>query len=83
MLAEARRAPPERLMLNGVIDGEVMAHGQVHLDHRNGVARFGRFVIAPQRRGQGLAAPFARAIIERAFAVPGMVRLELVVYTHN
>jgi RimJ/RimL family protein N-acetyltransferase len=83
MLAEARATPPQRLMFNGVVDGAVVAHGQVHLDHRHGVARFGRFAIAPKRRGQGLAEPFVAGIIDRAFAVPGVVRLELAVYTHN
>jgi RimJ/RimL family protein N-acetyltransferase len=83
MLAEARTTPPGRLLLNGVVDGAVVAHGQAHLDHRHGVARFGRFAVAPARRGEGHAAPFARAVIERAFAVPGMARLELNVYTHN
>lgn len=83
MLAEARATPPGRLMLKGVVDGATVAHGQVHLDHRHGVARFGRFAIAPSARGRGHAVPFVAGIIERAFAVPGMVRLELAVYTHN
>lgn len=83
MLAQARATPPRRLMFNGIVDGDIVAHGQVHLDHRHGVARFGRFAVAPHARGQGFAAPFVEGIIERAFAVPGMVRLELAVYTHN
>lgn len=83
MLAQARTSPPGRLMLAGTIDGVVVGHGQVHLDHRHGVARLGRFAIAPERRGAGLARPFLDWLIARAFAVPGMVRLELSVYTHN
>ena len=39
MLAEARTTPPGRLLLNGVVDGAVVAHGQVHLDHRHGEVR--------------------------------------------
>lgn len=83
MLAEARAIPPGRLMLKGVVDGATVAHGQVHLDHRHGVARFGRFAVAPEARGHGHAEPFVAGIIARAFAVPGVARLELAVYTHN
>lgn len=84
MIAAAEADPPEQWTLAGTMGGETVAHGQVALDRRHGVARLMRIGIAPARRGQGLARPFLRTLIGRVFADPaGYERVELNVYTHN
>jgi RimJ/RimL family protein N-acetyltransferase len=83
MRAEGRGEPPGRLVLAGRDDGALVAHGQIVLDHRHGVARLARLAIAPERRGAGLGRVFVGGLVERAFAVPGIVRLELNVFTQN
>ncbi|HEX4767089.1 MAG TPA: GNAT family protein [Lichenihabitans sp.] len=83
MLAECEGSPPARLSWTGRLDGRMVAHAQVAFDARHGVALLSRVAIAPEARGQGLAAPFLDSIIDRAFAVTGVERLELNVYTFN
>ena len=83
MLAESEGSPPARLSWTGRLDGRMAAHAQVAFDARHGVALLSRVAIAPDARGRGLAAPFLDGIIDRAFAVTVVERLELNVYTFN
>jgi RimJ/RimL family protein N-acetyltransferase len=83
MLREGRGDPPARWLFSGVVEGEIAGHCQAALDWRHGVARLGRVAVNPVCRGQGLAAPFLRQVIERVFADPAFERIELNVYTFN
>lgn len=83
MAAEEATIPPRRLCRVGILDGAIIGHAQLALDHVNGIARLGRVAIAPQRRGEGLAVPFLDAMIDLAFSMPDIERLELFVYTFN
>lgn len=58
-------------------------HIQVALDWRNGVARIGRVMIAPEMRGKGLALPLLKAAVRQAFSNPEIERTELNVYSWN
>lgn len=83
MLAEGEGERPRRWSFSGVLDGELVAHAQVALDWRHGVARFARVGIAPAARGRGLAVPFLGEVLERVWALPEIERVELNVYTFN
>lgn len=73
-----------------VVDGEEgvavpapFGHFQIAFDDRTGEGVLGRVIVAPDRRGCGLAASLLRLAIDRAFARRGLHRLELRVYDHN
>lgn len=83
MLEEAARQPPVRLLWVGLEDDAVAAHAQLAIDWRHGLVRLGRVALDPARRGQGLAVPFLAKVRDAAFALPGIERLELYVYTFN
>ena len=82
-LAEAQTVPPTRLCWMAEHDGALVGHAQVGFDWRNGNALLGRVAIAPRARGRGLAAPMLRLVIDEAFALPQIQRMELNVYAWN
>lgn len=84
IMAETRATPPGRLcwMVENSV-GELFGHVQLVLDGKNGVAKVCRVIISPQMRGNGLAAPMVRMVLEKAFSYPGIERAELNVYTWN
>jgi RimJ/RimL family protein N-acetyltransferase len=75
--------PPARLCWMAEKDAALIGHAQLSFDWRNGNAKLCRVGIAPEARGQRLAAPMLRLVIEKAFAFPDIARLELNVYTWN
>ena len=83
MVAESAASPPTRLCWMAEIEGSATGHAQLGLDWRNGVALLSRVAIAPQARCQGLAAPMLQLVLEAAFAIPDIARVELNVYTWN
>ncbi|NRP72537.1 Acetyltransferase [Ensifer psoraleae] len=83
MVAETAGSEPKRWIFSCVARGAVAGHAQVALDWRNGVARLARIAVNPLFRGQGLARPFLRLVVQRVFAAPAFERLELNVYTFN
>ncbi|WFR94128.1 GNAT family N-acetyltransferase [Rhizobium tumorigenes] len=84
MLAETQGEAPERLIWTArALDGRIIGHVQLALDHRNGVGRPARVGIAPEDRGRGFGLSMLSAVVAHAFAVEGMERLELNVYTFN
>jgi RimJ/RimL family protein N-acetyltransferase len=83
MLAESEGEPPRRWLFSGTRGPELVAHAQVALDWRHGVARLARVGLAPSARGRGLAVPFLRMVLDQAWARPEIERAELNVYTFN
>ncbi|MRW94351.1 GNAT family N-acetyltransferase [Duganella sp. FT80W] len=84
MLAEERQQQPARINRTAFDDGGRLAgHVQVVLDWDNGVGRLARVAVAPSMRGQGLAAPMLSAALAELFALPGMERAELNVFSWN
>lgn len=64
-------------------DGAVAGHAQLFVDPAQGVARLARVAVAPQLRGQGLAVPMLAGVIDHAFAMPQVERIELNVFAWN
>lgn len=83
ILAECGRVPPLRWAAMGILDGQPVAHAQVALDHRHGVGRLARILVAPERRGAGLAVPFLAGVIAEAWTRWPLEHVELNVYTFN
>jgi len=83
MLREGETQPPSRRCWMVCRDGAPVGHAQLAYDWRDGNARLGRVVIAPDQRGQGLGRPMVTLLIDEAFRTPGIERLELNVYTFN
>lgn len=83
MLAEAESVPPSRLCWMVTCKDAMVGHAQLGFDWRNGNARLSRVVVAPAARGQGVARPMLRLIVDEAFARPAIGRVELNVYTWN
>lgn len=84
LLAETEGALPERLIWTAKAeDGRIVGHVQLALDRRNGVGRPGRVGIAPAERGRGFGLAMLAEVVARAFAMEGLERLELNVYTFN
>ena len=76
--------PPTRLSWMALRNCECVGHAQaISLDPRAGVARLGRIIIAPAHRGHRLAIPMLRLALAEAFAIPGIERVDLGVYTWN
>jgi RimJ/RimL family protein N-acetyltransferase len=82
-MAEGIGERPRRRLWIAELDASPVAHAQVVLDWRHGVARLARVCVAPTHRGSGLALPFLRRVIDATFAEPIFERLELNVYTFN
>lgn len=84
MLSETRSEPPERLVWAALAeDGRMVGHVQVAIEHRSGVGRLARVGVKPAERGHGFALAMLERAVDFAFAMPGMERLELNVYTFN
>ncbi len=83
MLDEARANPPARWLLVSESDTVLLAHAQVALDWRHGVARLAKVGVNPALRGRGLAVPFLREVLRRVFVDPAFERAELNVYAFN
>lgn len=83
MLAEAASVPPSRLCWMVACKDELVGHAQLGFDWCNGNARLSRVVVAPHARGQGVAGPMLRLILNEAFARQAIGRVELNVYTWN
>ena len=82
LLAETAGAHPARRIWAGDRHGALAAIASV-LDFRHGTALLTMVGIAPDARGQGLAAPFIGQILKAVFEDPAIDRLELNVYTFN
>ncbi len=84
MLSETEGVLPERLIWTARDgDARIVGHVQLALDHRNGVGRPARVAIAPDARGRGFGLSMMAGVVDHAFAMDGMERLELNVYTFN
>ena len=82
LLAETAGAHPARRTWAGDRHGTLAAIASV-VDGRQGTALLTMVGIAPDARGQGLAAPFIGQILRTVFQNPAIERLELNVYTFN
>jgi RimJ/RimL family protein N-acetyltransferase len=83
MLEETRSSPPTRQCWMALFENSLVGHAQLAFDWKNGNATLGRVAIAPEFRGQKLAAPMLNLVIEEAFKYPPLIRLELNVYSFN
>ncbi len=82
LLAETTGEHPARRIWAGDRHGTLAAVASV-VDGRHGIALLTMVGIAPDARGQGLAAPFIAQILKAVFQDPAIERLELNVYTFN
>ncbi len=82
LLAETNGTRPARRVWAGDRHGTLAATASV-LDWRQGTALLTMVGIAPDARGQGLAAPFIGQVLQAVFQDPAIERLELNVYTFN
>ncbi len=82
LLAETNGAHPARRIWAGNRQSTLTAIASV-LDGRHGTALLTMVGVAPDARGQGLAAPFIGQVLETVFQDPAIERLELNVYTFN
>ena len=82
LLAETQGIHPARRIWAADRGGTLTAIASV-LDWRQGTALLTMVGIAPDARGQGLAAPFIGQILKAVFQDPAIERLELNVYTFN
>jgi len=83
LLDECKTEPPRRLAWMAEVDGSLIGHIELGLDWRNGNATVQRVIIAPACRGRGLAEPMLRFVVDQAFSIPEIDRLELNVYSFN
>ena len=83
MLRAGQTQPPSRLCWSAVAGREIVGHAQLGLDHRNGNGNVSRIAVAPSQRGKGIAFPMLKQVVDRAFELPWIERLELNVYAFN
>ena len=83
ILEETAGSPPARLAWMARREDRTVGHAELGLDWVNGVARLGRVGLAPDARGKGLAKPMLRLVLDQAFAIPDIQRVDLQVYTFN
>jgi RimJ/RimL family protein N-acetyltransferase len=83
MLDETLDELPQRLAWMAACENRLVGHLQLAFDWRNGIGRLARVGIAPAERGHGFAAAMLGEVVERAFAMPGIERLELNVFSFN
>ena len=77
-------APPHRLAWMAARGSDIVGHAQLTaIDRGTGIARLGRIAIAPARRGQRLAVPMLKLVLEQTFSIRGIQRVDLGVYTWN
>ena len=75
---------PSRLAWMAIRDGVCVGHAQViSVDRSARTARLGRIVIAPAYRGQRLAVPILRLVVDQTVAVLQVERIDLGVYVWN
>ena len=74
---------PARLAWMAERDETPFGHAQLVLDRVQGNAALVYVLIAPSARGQGLTGPMLAPLIDMAFGIPDIMRLELNVYAHN
>ncbi len=83
MLRDRQVKEPPRLSWMIEKDGILIGHAQLALDWRNGNASLCRVALAPGLRGKGLSVPMLRKLVEEAFDMSMVERIELNVYTFN
>ena len=83
LLAETAGTQPERRIWAGKRQGSLVAMASAVLDWDQGNALLTMVAVTPGARGQGLAAPFIRQVMQAVFQEPAFERLELNVYTFN
>lgn len=83
LLAETAGTQPPRRIWAGQRQAALVAMASAVLDWDQGTALLTMVGVAPDARGQGLAAPFIRQVMRAAFHEPAFERLELNVYTFN
>lgn len=83
MLAQGQSQPPERRCWIACRNGSAVGHAQLAHDWQDGNARLGRVAVASAERGGVLARPMVALMIDEAFRIPGIERLELNVYMFN
>jgi RimJ/RimL family protein N-acetyltransferase len=83
MLALGQATPPSRQCWMVERAGAVIGHIQLAFDRHHGNATISRVALAPQVRGEGLAAPMLRRILAEAFSHPAIERAQLNVFTFN
>ena len=83
IVAEGEADPPRRLAWMAEAGDEWVGHAQLWIDWPNGNAVLSRVAVAPAARGRGLAAPMLRQVVDRAFELAAIERLELNVYSFN
>lgn len=83
LLAETAGEQPGRRIWAGERQGSLVAMASAVLDWDQGNALLTMVGVAPGARGQGLAAPFIRKVVQAVFQEPAFERLELNVYTFN
>jgi RimJ/RimL family protein N-acetyltransferase len=83
LLDECRSNPPRRLCWMAEEEDQLVGHIELMFDWRNGNAVVQRVAINPDHRGRGLAEPLMRLVMDQAFSLPQIARLELNVYTFN
>lgn len=64
-------------------DGRMIGHFQLALNRRLRTAGLGRIALAPSQRGRGFSEPLMALIMQRAFALSWVHRVDLLVYSHN
>ncbi len=82
-LAETAGVRPARRMWALDRHGALAATASVLMDWDQGTALLSMVGVAPQVRGQGIAAPFVGQVAASVFQDPGFERLELNVYAFN
>lgn len=83
MIEEGQGQLPRRLCWMAREGGTSAGHAQLGFDWRNGNATLARVAIAPAARGRGLAAAMLSMVIDRAFLIREIERVELSVYSFN
>ena len=75
--------PGRRFAWMALREGEAVGHVQLGVGRGASVARLRRVVVAPAFRGQRLAMPMLQLVLDHAFAMPEIHRVDLGVYTWN
>ncbi|MFA4834989.1 MAG: GNAT family protein [Dehalococcoidia bacterium] len=83
MLDEGVGCSPARICWMAESKGILVGHAQLGIDYRNGNATLSRVAVKPSVRGQGLTNSMLSLVIDEAFAIPGVLRVELNVYDWN
>jgi len=72
------------LMFKSVLENEVVGHIEIKaIDRHHSNAMLGRILVAPERRGRGLALPLVREALKVCFDEMKLHRVGLRVFAHN